>query len=197
MVDEKHPPGEKRGEANRRGYARVDDLLKIDYRKISQREYERYQDNQEGIFATVFGEPLKIPEMEEIDLKLLYKLAYQANLKMDRILEILGGRDAEQYASAGIEYVNISGSGMKFTANRSFSTGDIIALRIFLPLDSSTWMTLLGKVTSCAQLSPQEGYSVAVHFVGLSEDDREMIIKYVFKRQRELLRVTSDMKDQG
>ena len=115
---------------------------------------------------------------------------------MDRILKILEDTDTSPYASVGTEYVNISGSGMKFTADQMYGTGDIIALRIFLPLVSSTWITVLGKVVSSTELPTEGGYSTAVHFVGLPESDREMIIRYVFKRQRELLRVTSDMKDQ-
>jgi len=197
MIDSHHAPKVKGAKANRREYARVDDLLRVDYRKISPEEYVRHQDNPEGIFNRVFGEPLKTPEVEEIDLELLYKLIYQANQKMDRILEILESRDADRYVSAGTEYVNISGSGMRFTADRSFSVGDIIALKIFLPLISSTWMTVLGRVVSSTKLSPKDGYLTGIHFMGLSEDEREVIIRYVFKRQRELLRLTSDIKDRG
>ncbi len=195
MIDSKRSPEVKVGRANRRSYARVDDLLRVDYRKISQKEYERYEGNPDGIFKNIFGEPLMMPEIGEINLALLYKLIYQANLKMDRILEILESRDNDRYASVGTEHVNISGSGMSFTANQGFSIGDIIALKVFLPLASSTWMTVLGKVMSSTELSPKEGYRTAVRFIGLSADDREMIIRYVFKRQRELLRFTSDMKD--
>lgn len=195
MIDSKRSQGLKTGRANRRSYARVDDLLKIDYQKISQKEYKKYEGNTDGIFKNIFGEPFRTPEIEEIDLDLLYKLIYQANLKMDRILEMLESREADRYASVDTEYVNISGSGMRFTTRQGFSIGDILALRIFLPSVLSAWMTVLGKVTSSTELSSKEGYSTAVHFIGLSEDDREMIIRYVFNRQRELLRVTSDMKD--
>jgi hypothetical protein len=196
MIDSNRSSEAKAARTNRRRYARVDDLLRVDYRKISQKEYERYEGNPDGIFKNIFGEPLMVPEIEEIDLELLYKLIYQANQKMDRILEILESKDTARYASVGTEYVNISGSGMSFIANQSFSIGDILALKVFLPLVSNTSMTVLGKVMSSTELSPKEGYRTAVHFIGLSGEDREMIIRYVFKRQRELLRFTSDMKEQ-
>lgn len=196
MIDVKQPLETPLKGEKQRKYTRVDDLLRVDYRKVSQQVYQKYEGNCEGICQRIFGEPLKAPEIEEITLDLLYKLIYQANLKMDRILKILEDTDTSPYASVGTEYVNISGSGMKFTADQMYGTGDIIALRIFLPLVSSTWITVLGKVVSSTELPTEGGYSTAVHFVGLPESDREMIIRYVFKRQRELLRVTSDMKDQ-
>ena len=36
---------------------------------------------------------------------------------------------------------------------------------------------------------------VAVKFVAISEDNREMLIKYVFKRQRELLRSKTSQQE--
>lgn len=195
MSDSKRSPEVKTVRENRRGYARVDDMLRVDYRKVSQEEYDRYGSTPVGIFKNVFGEPPQMPETEEINLELLYKLIYQANLKMDRLLEILESGDTDRYASVGTEYVTVSGSGMSFIANQAFSIGDTIALRVFLPLVSSTWITVMGKVKSSTSLSTKDGYRTAVQFVGLSEGDREMIIRYVFKRQRELLRDTSDMAD--
>jgi len=194
VIDSKDFPEVKAVGVNRRGHVRVDDILRVDYRKISQEDYERCEGKPEFIFKNTFGEPLKAPEVEEVDSALLYKLIYQANLKIDRILDILESRDAERYASAGSECVNISGSGMRFVANRSFSIGDIIALRVFLPLVSGTWINVLGKVISSAESAPGNRYDVSVQFVELSEGDREMIVRYVFKRQRELLRLTSDAK---
>ena len=196
MIDVKQPLETPLKSENQRKYTRVDDLLRVDYQKVSQEVYQKYEGNCEGICQPIFGEPLKTPEIEEITLDLLYKLIYQANLKMDRILKILEDTDTSPYTSVGTEHVNISGSGMKFIADQMYVIGDILALRVFLPLASSTWITVLGKVASSTELPREGGYSTAVHFVGLSESDREMIIRYVFKRQRELLRVTSDMKDQ-
>ena len=196
MIDVKQLWERSRNDNKQRKYTRVDDLLRVDYQHVLQQDYQKYEGNCEGICKRIFGEPLRAPEIDEITLELLYKLIYQANLKMDRILEILESTDTTaRYASVGTEYVNISGSGMRFTADQAFAIGDILALRIFLPLVSSTWRTVLGKVVSSKKRTAKSGYSTAGHFVGLSEGDREMIIRYVFKRQRELLRVSSDMKE--
>ena len=197
VIDSKHFPEVK--VVGQRGHARVEDILKVDYRKISQEDYKRWKSKPEVIFKNTFGELLKVPEIEEVTLEVLYKLIYQTNLKIERILDILESKDTERYASVSSEYANISGSGMKFVADRSFSIGDIIALRVFLPLTYRPWINVLGKVILLTDTEPdsEHSYNVSVEFTGLSERDREMIIRYVFKRQRELLRFTSDVKANG
>ncbi|MBW2644623.1 MAG: PilZ domain-containing protein [Deltaproteobacteria bacterium] len=195
VIDLEDFPEVKTIRVSQRGYVRVDDMLRVDYRKISQGDYESCENKPEIIFKNIFGEPFKAPEIEEANSELLYNLIYQANLKIDRILNILESRDSERYVSAGSECVSISGSGMRFVANRNFSIGDIIALRVFLPLVSRTWINVLGEVTSSAESGPENRYDVSVRFAELSEGDREMIVRYVFKRQRELLRLSSDAKN--
>ncbi|RZB34896.1 MAG: hypothetical protein SRB1_00664 [Desulfobacteraceae bacterium Eth-SRB1] len=187
--------GEAVGTNHRRKHVRVDDVLKVDYKKISQQDYKRCKGKSEVIFKNTFGKPFEAPKIEEANLELLYKLIYQANQKIDRILNMLESKDTEKYESVGSDCVNISGSGIKFIANQSFSIGDIIALRLFLPLVSMTWVNILGEVVSSTKSGSENRSEVTVKFKELAESDREIIIGHVFKRQRELLRLTSDIKN--
>ena len=186
-----HIKNVKVDDVRNREHVRVDDVLKVDYRKIPQKDYETCKDDPEIIFENTFGKPFEVPKIENVSLELLYKLIYQANLKIDRILNILESKNTEKYESVSGEYVNISGSGMRFIANQSFSINDIIALRVFIPLVSKTWINILGKVVSITESESANKYDIAVKFEELSESDREIIIGYVFKRQRELLRRSS------
>ena len=189
--------GIKMVEEDQRRHVRVDCWLKVDCQKILQEDYKRLQNNPEIIFKNTFGELFKTPEIKEINLELLYKLIYQANLKMDRILEMLGSKDIGKHTSAESECVNISGSGMRFITNRRFAIGDVIALRIFLPIASQTRINVLGKVTSLEKSDIDKKYNIAVTFVGLPEGDRDMIIGYIFSRQREMLKLSFDSSDGG
>ncbi|MBW2568179.1 MAG: PilZ domain-containing protein [Deltaproteobacteria bacterium] len=196
MVNEsKDFPEVKETIQNQRKHVRVDDVLKLDYRKISQQDYNECKTKPEIIFKKTFGEAFEAPKIEDVSLELLYKLIYHANLKIDRILNILESKDTERPESVSSETINISGSGMKFIANRSFSIGDIIILRVFLPLISKTWINILGKVVSATKSETENKYDVTIKFKQLSETDREIIIRYVFKRQRELIRHNSDVKN--
>lgn len=192
ITDSKDFPKVKATKVSGRKYIRVDNILKVDYKKISQEDYKKYKDRPIIIYKSIFGDPFKVPEIEEVDLKLLYELIYQTNLKMDRILDILESGRTEKYAVSEDENVNISGAGIRFVADQAFSIGDIIAIRIFLPLATQTQIDVLGEVRKVIEPERKSKYCIAVKFIELSEDDREMIIKYVFKRQREILRLTSD-----
>lgn len=167
---------------------RVDDILKIDYKKVSKDNYQKHQDEPEALFTNIFEESPEIPEVEEVDNKLLYELLYQTNLKLDRVLDILGEKEGEEYKTTDKELVNVSGSGIRFTSEQRSEIGDIVALRVPLYLVSQTRLNLLGKVVSVKEDVTPGKYNISVGFINLDEEDREKIIKYVFKRQRELLR---------
>ena len=168
---------------DKRCNTRVEDILTIDYAKIPHIDHE----NTRKIFKDIFGELIKVPEIEDANLKLLYELLYQTSLQVNRILDILKNQEVKKYKTVE-DRVNISGSGIRFIADQDFLLNDIIALRIFLPLASQVCVHVLGKVTSSTQSKTKGRYSIAARFVDIPEIDSETIIKYVFKRQRDLLR---------
>lgn len=188
VIDSKNFPEIKAVRVFHRDHVRVDNVLKLAYKRISQENYNKSKDTPTLIYKSIFGKSFKVPDIEKVDLKLLYKLIYQVNLKMDHILDILEDKSSKKYTVSENEYVNISGAGIRFITDQAFSTGDIIAFRIFLPLAAQTHIDVLGKVIRVT--AKKDKYCVAAKFVELSEEDRETIIKYVFKRQREILRLS-------
>jgi len=181
-----------RNRENRREHVRVDCTLKVDCQRLSPDDYRRFQDNPEFIFKKTLHELPEIPEIDEVTLDVLYRLIYETNLKMDRILELLEQQDGTAHASIRVDCVNISGSGLKCITNRRFSIGDIVALRIFLPVASRPQIQVLGQVTSSEESQATDDYHVVISFVDIPEGDRDTIIGYVFNRQRELLKRSFD-----
>jgi hypothetical protein len=187
-VDADNFPEIKVSRIHRRNHARVNDILKVDYKKISQEYHNQHSDTPQIIFNDIFGESYKIPEIDNVNLKILYELIYQVSMKVDYILDALENRDMKTYSSVTSEYVNISAAGMRFDSPTLFHVNDLIAIRVSLPLTTSVCVNVVGKVVSATESEPKGSYTIRVQFLDLSEDDREIIIKYVFKRQRELLR---------
>ncbi len=184
-------------ETNRRRHIRVDGNLKVESQKISQEDYKKFKNNPKIIFIKAFDELSKTPEIQEVTLELLYKLIYQVNMKMDRILEILESKETGKRAFVESECTNISGSGMNLITNQRFAIGDIIAHRILLPIASQPHIYVLGKVTSIVKSDAEKKYNVSLTFVDLPEEDQDLIIRYVFNRQRELLKLSLDSSDSG
>ncbi len=187
IVDSSNFPDLITVRVNERQHARVDGVLKVDYANIPETNTQKYLNTPQLIFNKIFGESYRVPEVEDVTPRILYELLYQVNMKMDRILEILEKEHARDYFSAD-ETVNISAAGMRFVSSQEMQLGRIIALRIILPLATLTTINTLGKVVTISDSESEKKYVVSVKFINITEDDKAMITKYVFKRQRELLR---------
>ena len=173
---------------SRRNHARVDDVLKINYQGVAPERYHENANTQHTIFEESFGETYKIPDMEDLTLKTIYEILYQLNQKIDYIMDKLDCEYHSQYSSPVYEHVNISASGMRFNTEHTFEIGDIVALRLFLPLATKNPLDVLGEIVTVSDSEVAGRQKVSVKFRDMAADDEELITKYVFKRQRELLR---------
>jgi len=90
--------------------------------------------------------------------------------------------------------VNISASGISFTCKEALKTDDCLTLRIRL-LPSITAITVSCKVIYCKPSNPFEKdrypYLVGVCFVNIKEEDTELLHKYVNKKRKQQLTLTS------
>ena len=90
--------------------------------------------------------------------------------------------------------VNLSGSGMKFKTCDNLKPGDFLDMKMVIPMSSGIVIEFIAEVVRGVKTSDNsineksDEKEIAVKFVAINEDDREMIIRYTFKRQRELLR---------
>lgn len=83
--------------------------------------------------------------------------------------------------------VNLSGSGLRFRSTRPFRRGEMVTLTLvlppFLPVQAR------GEIVRAAAVRGETAtYDVAVRFSEIAADDRERIIRYILKRQAEILR---------
>ncbi len=174
---------------SRRNHARVDDSLKITYSPVQYEHYRQNIKNTHIIFEKAFGETYKLPEIENVTLETLYEILYRLNCKVDRILEILDSKNVNKFSPETFENINISASGMRLKTDEYFPIGSIIAIRLILPMTMETPLNILGKVVVSNEEVDTDGkYVISVKFINLTQGDEEIITKYVFKRQRELLR---------
>jgi len=173
--------------ASERKHVRVDDILKLRYANVTGR-YDATAESQ-AVFEEVFHENYTIPDIQEVKSKDLYDLLYLVNLKMDELLERLGrGEPADKPPVSSHHPINISASGMRFISRDHFTVGDIYALKLGLPLVNRTSLNLLGEVVSVTETTSPDEFSVALQFIDLSTTDQEVLTRYIFQRQRELLR---------
>jgi c-di-GMP-binding flagellar brake protein YcgR len=84
--------------------------------------------------------------------------------------------------------VSLSASGLAFLSERGFNLGSTLELKMVLP-PALVGIVAHGRVVQCRPAgSSDQGYHVAVDFVGLRETDRELLIRHIVKRQTQQLR---------
>ena len=91
---------------------------------------------------------------------------------------ILGSEDLSLQET---QLVNISGSGISFLSDEPYDIGDSVEITfvlhpVFMMINTSA------KVITCDALEAS-GYRLAIEFINLSEDDRDLLIRHVVKKQ--------------
>lgn len=185
-----------------RTHLRVDSFLVFSYKRIKDETYlaKRKQYTQQmraDSESYVFMPSRVMTEETEVQTNIPPEVIHEIHSihrKLDFIIKLLGPSDEENIFKKEPEEVNISGSGMRFRTPEPLRAGEYVEVKLVLPIASGVIIELIGQVVRCIS-SPLEACSdvhrqheTAMTFVAINEDDREFIIRYVFKRQRELLR---------
>jgi c-di-GMP-binding flagellar brake protein YcgR len=107
------------------------------------------------------------------------------NSKLDTIISMM---QVQQEGSCGLSFkaVNISGGGMSFSLAETIPLGETLEIKIMLTFQYPVILTLYGEVVK-SELR-EDGHFVAVHYAYMDDAIRDEIIRFVFEREREILR---------
>lgn len=180
--------------AEQREDVRVNDRLQITYRLIESKDISPTE-NAEKFFPYIWSKypsSIILEEVEDANFKIVPHII-DLNRKIDILIELLIHRDRLQVEVPMTRDVSISASGIKIGISEPSNKGQKIAICIVLPFVPPQKLFIMGEVTRSILLDPmphEEGaiYETGIKFLNLKEDDHEKIIKYIFKRQRDLLR---------
>jgi hypothetical protein len=165
---------------NAREYSRVEAFVPFDVRLLSQDEYDTLR-------SRIAGEAF-LPDLSDLtspDDPHQPEWFTILNRKLDTILSLLtihqGGFESLPCAS-----IVISGSGMRFTSMKTFQPGDAVEIKLMLPLCPPIALHLIGQVVGSRETG--DTVSTSVKFTVIDDIVRDMIIRYVFEREREMIR---------
>ncbi|HVN70761.1 MAG TPA: PilZ domain-containing protein [Desulfomonilia bacterium] len=121
---------------------------------------------------------------------LLNQGLWEVNRKLDLLIHMFLAEDFRSLMNSSPKDVNISASGLRFISSQAFDMGDLIEIRIILPMAPLLFVRLVGEVIRQKALTSTRAkrYAVSVKFLQLDNDTREDIIRFLFRRQREVLR---------
>jgi hypothetical protein len=146
--------------------------------------------NQEGLaeIQVYIGAQRALARIKDKDNDLGEFLSH-LDTKMNLMLTKLD-TEGNLFSRLLMKEVTMSGSGIDFVDNNDYDKGTILALHITLLPDYS-YIYCLGKVVSSSLVKESKGkkyFRVAVEYVLIMDEDREMIIQHNFKQQSLALR---------
>jgi hypothetical protein len=166
-----------------REYSRVDAYVPFRYRIVTDEEKEHIQARISGYASVMELRPIQ--EMGDHDyiigewLKIL-------NLKLDTVIRLI---TLQREGFFGLPYkaVNISGGGLSFFLPQAADLGTILEIKLMLTRNQPIAMCVYGEVAKCIRQDDNH-YLIAVHYIHMDASIRDEIVRFVFEREREIIR---------
>ena len=187
---------------DRREYFRIKDRLAIEVRVLSDDEFIQLEN-------TIKYSPTQIVDKIYDDMHFLKEslcndqkeasliLAYLRTIdkKLDILINCLGKSDREEPYRSSYTEVEISGNGISFSSGLPIRGGDYLELGIIIPRFPYPKITVLGQVLKSEDCRDNEmGHSqVVAKFIVINEEDRDLLINYIFMKDREHLRLKKEL----
>lgn len=202
MTDKRDKPELTKEE---RRYFRMDDTVQLAYRVIPDSELAEHLERQqtgEGDSFTVLGDLSSISRqmtthMHQIESKHPDIAAYLRSLdkKIDHLAQTFLAQELDMGQEA-VKQVNLSAGGMSLYGSESLEVGAVVELKLLLP--PLTGILTYGEVVGCEKSTdaePDSPYLLRVDFTYMQEPDRELLIRYMLRRQSKQLRERRDAQD--
>jgi hypothetical protein len=115
---------------------------------------------------------------------------WEINRKLDLLIHMVLAEEFRELMKTTPSDVNISASGVRFISGKGYEVGDILEIHLILPMVPLLFIGLVGEVIRQKEIRSSKfgRYAVAVKFIRVEHDTKDDIIRYLFRRQREVLR---------
>ena len=174
----------------RRQFFRIKDRLLVEFRQV---DYEESLALRESLHRS----SLLTESLEQIKSRRpnnafarddVYAYLELMDRKIDMILDLLARRDG-LFHSKYVDVV-VSGSGLRFASNIRVDEGSFLELRIGLPVSQGRRIVALGRVMGSTRqhAAGKDQWETAISFVAIDEKDRDVLVGYIFSKERESLR---------
>lgn len=186
---------------DRREYFRIKDRLAVEVRAISDEEFlqlenaVRYNPTQTIDKAYDMHFMKECISSDEKEKNQILSYLVMIDKKLDMLVDFLyKPRENELYHSSYME-VEISGSGVKFFTDLEIREGDYAEIRIIIPRFPHPKITALAQVIKGKEclINGNKYHEIIARFVVINEEDRDLLIHYIFVKDRERLRLKKEL----
>ncbi len=181
---------------DRRRFFRIDDAVNLYYRIVDEQTVVAASNTSNDVLSScslvtaleVLGQESRSVlyriEKKEPEIAEYLKL-------MDSKISLLSQAVLQQgndLSESSLCNTNISASGLAIEVDTPIKEGEFIEVKLFLSSCVAV-ILLYGKVVYCKKndLSP---YQIGIDYINLKDEDREILIKHIVKRQMQQIRET-------
>jgi len=186
----------------RREFYRIDDRLTIKFRIIGEEEFRYLENIVRFSPASSFSDTDELSILKKIELDEekskdpIYTYLKIIDRKLDLILDMLTERTEEGGIYKTVQVgVNLSASGIRFSSEIPMKKDDFVELIMILPVYPHMRISVLCRVVRAKTVSinGHKTYEVSLHFIVINENDRDILIRYILAKEREMLRAKRDL----
>ena len=198
MADENFESiGKDTGQA--RGAARTAERFPIEYEIITDKEVQllkpmyldaRTSERPDGPMGTgtdAFS-AMGVPPAHIMMYQATMRAFKQLEDKLDEVLKATGATLADQKKLNKAMCVDLSSGGMRMITAQKVKRGTLLRLVLTLPPLHPVIVVAVGKIVKASPIrlsSGKRALETAIAFEVINEDDREELVAYSFKRQRQ------------
>ncbi|MGR8931631.1 MAG: PilZ domain-containing protein [Gammaproteobacteria bacterium] len=184
--------------AEKRRYFRVDDTISLFHRVIDESKIKSGSYVSTDVLGTcslkaaidVLSQEAAalVPRLERRDPE-VYEYLKIIDSKINLIAQIVSEPENE-FSKHDKREVNLSASGLAFNNEEAIEVGKALELRMLLTSCLAV-IVVYGRVVQCKDISEENSrcpFQICVEYININEDDRELLIKHVIKKQMQQLR---------
>ncbi|HOO38281.1 MAG TPA: PilZ domain-containing protein [Deltaproteobacteria bacterium] len=119
---------------------------------------------------------------------------WEMNRKLDLLIHMYLAEDFKDLMGTSPRDVNISASGIRFITDDEFELGDVVEVKMILPMVPLLFIRFVGDVIRLKSVTSYETprSAATIQFLQVDPETKDDIIRYLFRRQRELIRMRQD-----
>jgi hypothetical protein len=183
---------------DRRGFFRIDDEINLFYKKIDAKlvtEPHHVSDNilnscsLSTALEMISQDSLVLMHRLEKNLPDVADYLKLIDAKIDLLAQAIM-MQGFQFKESDTRNVNISATGMAFNCEEALQEGDHLEIKMML-VSSMVVIVTYGRVVYRINSPSADGqypYFVGVDFINMKDENRELLIKYVVKKQLQQIR---------
>ena len=190
------------GASERREFFRIRDRLEIEFRAVDHAEFLRLEHIVKYNPTQVFMHPQndktkKNKSSDGSNGEALNSFLAVLDRKLSVIVDLLTKSSVDDLYTRRYVELEISGSGLSFVSDVPLPENGYAEFRLMLPLFPYPKIPVLCRIVRSVKReeNSQVDWEIACKFLAINDSDRDLLIQYIFGREREQIRSGKGLED--